>query len=338
MIPESDKLPRFSIFLPVVKTKYFREAFESCAAQTFDDYEIVVLDNGADGDVSFVNGNPRTRYFRNERKLNFKENWKKGFSLCRGEWVQLFSDDDLLEAALLEKLSLFLHAHESEVDIVTEHFKRIGADGKTIDFSSFGRPVSTVGEYIYGRGVTCVSNLAVRRSTLLNAPILNELDDDGWGLDQELVIAIGGARNAIGCLNDLLVAYRWHPDNVTLSKVDPERGMNQLMACCNLVQRTLETLKRTGGDYAELSAPRVINNVLRWALGTFYGKVDNFGGPRAVRAFHREFSRRISECPLMELREAATRIAMDENWKHGRGRLARMCHKASECVRKITGR
>ena len=46
----------FSVVLPVVKTRFLAEAIDGILAQTHRDFELIVVDNAADGDVRALVG------------------------------------------------------------------------------------------------------------------------------------------------------------------------------------------------------------------------------------------------------------------------------------------
>lgn len=96
--------PTLSVIIPTYnRADLLRKAIESVAAQTFSDYEIIVVDDGStdrteDVIAQFLKDRPeqaeRTRYF-------FQQNQGKsvvlnrGLSEARGEWIAFLDSDDL---------------------------------------------------------------------------------------------------------------------------------------------------------------------------------------------------------------------------------------------------
>lgn len=100
----------FSIIIPLYnKGKLIKRAIDSVLLQTYQSYEIIVVDDGStDDSASFVKeySDKRIRYFfQNNRGVSFARN--KGIDVSSGEWlVFLDADDELLPCALsiFEKL------------------------------------------------------------------------------------------------------------------------------------------------------------------------------------------------------------------------------------------
>jgi glycosyltransferase involved in cell wall biosynthesis len=203
--------PKFSIFIPVVKTRFFKDAVSSALNQSFDDYEIVVLNNAADADTSFVIEHSRVRYFQNAERLPAVKNWNKGIELCRGEFVILLCDDDRLRENCLPELEIFLRRNP-DLDVVRflrEEFYEISET--PLGFSCPGVEIETLDEFLYFqeknmRGVA-LSDFAFRRSIAIKVGGFRDFPT-GWGSDRFLVAAIAAERNKIGNLNQFLLLYR----------------------------------------------------------------------------------------------------------------------------------
>lgn len=92
----------FSILIPAYKRRYLGECLASCLSQTYQDYEIVVVDDASPEDLkSVVDGfqGSRIRYYRNEKNcgaLNVVDNWNICLSHSEGDYVICMGDDDRL--------------------------------------------------------------------------------------------------------------------------------------------------------------------------------------------------------------------------------------------------
>lgn len=96
-----------TIGIPVTKVRFLEQTLASVVRQRLQDFEVVVVDNGADGDVEAL---VRKFAFKN---LNFQKNssrippipnWNKVLSLATRPWFILLSDDDYFEPDHLECL------------------------------------------------------------------------------------------------------------------------------------------------------------------------------------------------------------------------------------------
>src|SRR5882672_4397689 len=99
-----------SVLMPVFNgEKYLGAAVESILAQTYPDFELVILDDGStDGSLrmlrQFHRGDPRIRIISREH-LGFDETANQLIGLAQGEYVALMAQDDI---ALPERLALKL--------------------------------------------------------------------------------------------------------------------------------------------------------------------------------------------------------------------------------------
>lgn len=105
--------PLISITIPSFKKKFLKEAIKSIVAQTYDNWELIIVDDASPEDIkSTVSQFPdtRIRYYRNANNLgalNVVDNWNKCLELCKGDYVICMGDDDMLpECALMEYTKL----------------------------------------------------------------------------------------------------------------------------------------------------------------------------------------------------------------------------------------
>jgi glycosyltransferase involved in cell wall biosynthesis len=105
--------PMFSIVVPTHnRASTLGRALRSVAAQTFSDYEVIVVDDGsADSTPEYLKTlrGPRYRSIRNERSLGVSGARNRGISAAIGQWIVFLDDDDELRpqalAALYERLT-----------------------------------------------------------------------------------------------------------------------------------------------------------------------------------------------------------------------------------------
>jgi glycosyltransferase involved in cell wall biosynthesis len=112
----SERGPEVSICIPAyARPAYLKVAIESVLAQTFGDLEVIVSDDGGDGEeVARSFGDPRVRYSANPSRLGMTGNWEAALRLARGRYVGLLMDDD----RLLPDYAATLHAvFESQPDV-----------------------------------------------------------------------------------------------------------------------------------------------------------------------------------------------------------------------------
>jgi glycosyltransferase involved in cell wall biosynthesis len=104
--------PLFSIVIPTYnRAELVQGAVRSVLAQSFDDLEVVVSDNGSQDNtreavLSFTD--PRVRYVRTPSHTSIADSWEFARSQARGKFVMMLSDDD---AVLPDGMAHFAEAH-----------------------------------------------------------------------------------------------------------------------------------------------------------------------------------------------------------------------------------
>jgi glycosyltransferase involved in cell wall biosynthesis len=92
--------PRFSVVIPTREgANTLRHTLRTCLEQDFDDYEVVVCDNGgspATRQVVEQCGSARVRLICSDRPLAMSSNWELAVSHARGDYVTVLGDDDAL--------------------------------------------------------------------------------------------------------------------------------------------------------------------------------------------------------------------------------------------------
>src|SRR5262245_22080838 len=93
----STTMPRVSVVIPTFnRAGFVREAIESVLAQTFGDWELIVIDDGSTDDTASVVaafGDPRIRYIRQENRGEGRAR-NAGLAVATGEWVSFLDSDD----------------------------------------------------------------------------------------------------------------------------------------------------------------------------------------------------------------------------------------------------
>ena len=122
--------------MPLYNTeRYVAESIESVLAQTFRDFELIVVDDcSTDGSYavaeSYARRDPRIRLLRNERNLGVAGAKNRGLDAVRGgEYVAFMDSDDLAAPDRLEKQIAFLRAHP-EIGVCGSGYTIFYPDGR----------------------------------------------------------------------------------------------------------------------------------------------------------------------------------------------------------------
>ena len=129
MMNHEDNSALVSVVIPCYNYgKYVREAVESCLASTFQNLEIIIVDDGSTNPETIaILDNlqlPRTRVIRQENKrMSAARN--TGFRAARGKYVLTLDADDLIHPTLIEKAFWVLEMRP-EIGFVSFWLKHFG--------------------------------------------------------------------------------------------------------------------------------------------------------------------------------------------------------------------
>jgi glycosyltransferase involved in cell wall biosynthesis len=210
-------MPTVSVIIPTYnRAAFLREAIESVRAQTYQDWELIVVDDGSTDDAPavmerFTGQEPRIRYIRQQNggatvALN------RGLRDARGEYIAILDDDDRW---LPEKLSrqvdyLVRHADEAGVFCFAAVVDRQGNRLDTVIPPRDIRP--DLEALLSWRTIWTPSLTLVRRSVLQRVQGFDERLKIGY--DRDLWIRVLG-EGRMGRLDEVLVEYRTHGTNIS---------------------------------------------------------------------------------------------------------------------------
>ena len=136
--------PLVSIGMPVYNGERFLEnALNSILSQTFNDFELIISDNGSTDKTEeicrhYAKADQRIRYFRNEQNLGAGWNFDRVAELARGKYFKWACHDDLCALEFLQRCvdileedpsnvlaypkTLIIDEHESEIEKYEDQF------------------------------------------------------------------------------------------------------------------------------------------------------------------------------------------------------------------------
>jgi glycosyltransferase involved in cell wall biosynthesis len=115
--------------------RYIAEAIESVLAQSWSDFELIVLDDGSQDATraiaeSYVRRDSRVRVESHEN-VGIAPTLNRGFALSANEWVAMIQADDVMMPNRLEDQLTFLAAHP-DLDVAAGWCKHIDSEGRII--------------------------------------------------------------------------------------------------------------------------------------------------------------------------------------------------------------
>ena len=145
-----DSIPVVSVCIPTYRgADHIGATIESVLAQTFGDFELVVVDdNSPDRTAEIIGGyrDSRLRYLQNPVNLGPEGNWNRCLDEARGRYFKLLPQDDLLAPdCLARQVAVFEEDTANRIALVFGARAVVDADGKSLlRRAPFGKQAKTV--------------------------------------------------------------------------------------------------------------------------------------------------------------------------------------------------
>ncbi|MBQ1207610.1 MAG: glycosyltransferase family 2 protein [Lachnospiraceae bacterium] len=131
----SDRVPQVSVCIPAYNNEaYILDTINAVLAQTFTDFELVVIDDcSKDKTAAVVEGvkDPRVRLVRNEKNLGMAGNWNRCIEEAGAPFVKVLCADDILYPTSLEREMSAL-AENPDINLVSSDTALIDLEGRQV--------------------------------------------------------------------------------------------------------------------------------------------------------------------------------------------------------------
>jgi hypothetical protein len=120
--------PTLSVVMSMYNQEpYVRESIESVLAQTYKDFELIIIDDGStDRSQQIVAkfSDPRIRYFSNGKNLGIVATSNRGLGLARGKYIARIDSDDIAHVDRFQLQVKFLE-NRREIGLVGSYYETI---------------------------------------------------------------------------------------------------------------------------------------------------------------------------------------------------------------------
>ncbi len=219
--------PLVSVIVPTyngLKRGYLREALASVLAQTYANFELIIVDDGSDDDIevgcSDILKDERVRLTRRDNG-GLSAARMTGIELAKGEYIALLDDDDRwLPGKLEAQLKFFVNSTDPKTGMVFTGVRLINSNGVAIGVRIKSANGGMYRSFVFhGNGITAPSAVMFRRDVVDSVgnfdPTMRSLED----LDMWLRIS---RRFSIYSMRELLTDYRLHGDTITAKSFSRE--------------------------------------------------------------------------------------------------------------------
>ena len=204
-----------TIVLPVYNgSRYLSESIQSCVNQTYENWELIIVDDASTDDTpeiisSWLERDSRIKAIRNVNNLKLPGSLNAGFALASGDYFTWTSDDNRYLPEALSVMEKYLNQNIA-VDVVYSSVWIIDENGKRLREAYAEKENNLLKR-------NCVGGSFLYRK---------EIDGSLKGYDKELFLLEDydfwlrayAAEFSFSALNDLLYEYREHGGSLTAQK------------------------------------------------------------------------------------------------------------------------
>ena len=219
---------KYSITIPAYKAAFLRECLESVLSQTYDSYEVIILNDCSPEDLEGVVNEFRShknwdkiRYYENEKNVgavDVVDNWNKLLRLAEGDFLICMGDDDILDKncldeynALMEKYPL-LDVYHARTMMIDENSNFCNLQEERPERQSV---YSLIWHYTFKEGVQFVGDFLYRISAMRRNGGFHKLPL-AWCSDCTTAFKAAASNGIANTINPVFY-YRQNKSSITSS-------------------------------------------------------------------------------------------------------------------------
>ncbi len=231
--------PLVSVIIPVYnRADLIRETIESVLKQTYQNIEIIVVDDGStDNSIEILNEfSKKIKLFQHPGKINKGQAAaiNLGLKMAKGSYIAILDSDDLFYPLKIEKQVEYLNSH-LEKGIVYSNGMNIDFEGSPLYtlYPAGDRPPIGPEAVLENCAFNLPSNALVRKNVFDQVGFLNESLRSAQ--DHEMAIRLAEISD-IGYIDDILWGYRRHGNSISHTRTT-ERWKNGFRILSEATQR-----------------------------------------------------------------------------------------------------
>ena len=223
--------------------RFLRPAMESILQQSFESFELIVVDDGStDGTTEALRGyrDPRARLLKNEGQHGVVQALTVGMAAARGEYVARMDGDDVAHRERLAMQVAFLD-RESAVALVGTCANTIDAGGVVGGVMRVPTSSAEIHRVLPKRNIFIHPSVLFRRQAVLEVGGYQAVRPGaGMAQDYHLWLRLE-ERHPLANLPDVLLDYRVHEGQ------ESTRNLIRQLECADLARRMAAKRRRARG-------------------------------------------------------------------------------------------
>jgi teichuronic acid biosynthesis glycosyltransferase TuaG len=288
--PAVNTLPKVSVVMPAYNAAPFiGETLESVFAQTFNDYEVIVVNDGSpDTEVlerALASYQDRIHYIK-QGNLGAGAARNAALRAASGEFIAFLDADDLWLPNYLDEQFRFIQ--RNNCDLVYSDALLFGDSpiaGRTYMQTSPSNGPVTFKSLVRYECNPITSGVLARRQSILEVGLFDEHIVNGQDFDLWLRLVRNGAN--VSYQRKVLLRYRYHAES--LSSTDP---VNKIVRQLCFFDKMIQTYDLTPGERAEVDLMfEKLNAEMQFEIGKDHFARGNFSEARSHLKKANDFQR-----------------------------------------------
>ena len=233
---------KISIIIPVYNVeKYIGRCLDSILNQTFQDFEIIAVDDcGSDSSIEivkeYVSKDARVRLIQQEKNMGPMVARQVGYNQASGDYIFFCDSDDTLPKDSLQLL--YSAAIESNADIVNGHIKTItdGSNSKLwrIEHLDYGTDKISVYKSLLKGEISHNLCAKIYKKDLLTSYNYKTIPNMRNGEDAMLFYQIVDNCSKVVCIDEVVYNYIQHPSSSTHIQISEDNIEKLILWRCFL--------------------------------------------------------------------------------------------------------
>lgn len=209
---------KVSVLMPVYNTKeeYLRQAIESILNQTFEDFEFIILNDGSTNEnipkVILSYKDKRIKFINNSNNHGLISSLNQCLDVAQGEYIAKMDSDDISLPKRLEKQVEYLDTHP-EVGLVGAGLRYFDKADRTIILEENVSLLDLLKE--------CCTTICMFRNSIVQRNNLRFRKEYIHAEDYDFYARFIKSAT-IHNIEEVLYLYRWHGENVSITKASEQ--------------------------------------------------------------------------------------------------------------------
>ncbi len=210
------------------RAEYIEQAISSVLRQTYQNWELIVVDDGSSDDTRervTVFADSRIRYMRHDSNKGIYQTRTDAVAAAHGMYIAVLDSDDVWAASnKLAKQIVFLESHPDHA-IVGTYIKTIDAHGNEIGRDTYFQDDADIRAHILKRNQFAHSSVLMRKSIVEK---VSGYRDIGLAEDLDLILHMG-LYGKFATIPEYMTLYRVHAGGITKNALPMARAVQLII-------------------------------------------------------------------------------------------------------------